>query len=49
MARARVTRIWVIIDLRFHLGDVENVISEWAVFAEMQGACCTDCCAGYQP
>ena len=30
-------------------GDVENVISERSVFAEMQGACCTGYCTGCQP
>ena len=49
MARVNVTRIWVIIDLCLHLGDVGNVISERGVFAEMQGACCTDCCIVCQP
>ena len=49
MARVNVTRIWVIIDLCLHLGDVGNVISEWGVFTEMQGACCADCCTVCQP
>ena len=49
MARVNVTRIWVIIDLCLHWGDVGNDISEWSAFTEMQGACCTDCCTVCQP
>ena len=49
MARVNVTRIWVIIDLCLHPGDVGNEIFERGAFAEMRGACCTDCCTVCQP
>ena len=49
MARVDVTRIWVIVDLCFHLGDVGNVISQWGSFAEMQGVCYTNCRTGSRP